>query len=61
MGPDVCHKLTNLCADITDTTLDDEGANSILTVNAFRSIQCNVAMQVTQPGGQIYSLCMWQF
>ena len=34
-------------------TLADEDTNSILTDNANRAIQCNVAMQVTQPGGQL--------
>ena len=35
-------KLTNLCAGLTNMTLDD----SILTYNAFRAILCNMAMQV---------------
>ena len=39
-------------ADLTDVTLADEDTNSILTDNANWAIQCNVAMQVTQPGGQ---------
>ena len=33
-------------------TLADEDTNSILTDNANRAIQGNVAMHVTQPGGQ---------
>ena len=33
-------------------TLADEDTNSILTDNANRAFQGNVAMQVTQPGGQ---------
>ena len=37
-------------------TLADEDTNPILTDNANRAIQGNVAMQVTQPGGQ---LCKW--
>ena len=40
-------------ADLTDVTLADEDTNSILTDNANRAIHGNVAMQVTQPGGQI--------
>ena len=40
-------------ADLTDVTLADEDTNSKLTDNANRAIQGNVAMQVTQPGGQI--------
>ena len=43
-----CLSQTELpCADLTDVTLADEDTNSILTDNA------NVAMQVTQPGGEI--------
>ena len=41
-------------------TLADEDTNSILTDNANRAIQGNVAMQVTQvapSGGQIWNLC----
>ena len=41
--------------DLTDVTLADEDTNSILTDNADRAIQRNVAMQVTQPGGKICS------
>ena len=37
--------------NLTDVTLADEDTNSILTDNANRSIQGNVAMQLTQPGG----------
>ena len=32
------------CADLTDATLADEDTNSILTDNANRAIQGNVAM-----------------
>ena len=39
-------------ADLTDVTLADEDTNSILTDNANRAIQGNVAIQVTQSGGQ---------
>ena len=44
------------CNDLTDATLADEDANSILADNANRPIQGNVAMQGTQvasSGGQI--------
>ena len=47
MGPSVCNKLTDLCADLTDVTLADEDTNSILADNA-RAIQGNEAMQVMQ-------------
>ena len=40
-------------ADLTDVTLADEDTNPILTDNANRAIQGNVAMQVTQPGRKI--------
>ena len=36
-------------ADLTDVTLADEDTNSILTDNANREIQGNVAMQVVLP------------
>ena len=36
-------------------TLADEDTNSILTDNAIRAFHCNVAMQVTQPGGQLWN------
>ena len=38
-------------------TLADEDTNSILTDNANRAIQGNMAMQVTQPGGQFWKQC----
>ena len=50
LGPDV---RPTPCVDLSDVTLADEDTNSILTDNAFRAIQGNVAMQVTQPGGQL--------
>ena len=40
-------------------TLADEDTNSILTDNANRAIQGNVAMQVAPSGGQICNLCKW--
>ena len=45
MGPDVTNKLRDGCVDLTDVTLADEDTNSILTDNANRAIQGNVAMQ----------------
>ena len=56
MGPDVTPRP---CVDLTDVTLADEDTNSILTDNANRAIQGDVAMQVTQPGGQICKQCKW--
>ena len=41
--------------DLTDVTLADEDTNSILTDNANRAIQGNVAMQVTQSGCQLWN------
>ena len=41
------------CVDLTDVTLADEDINPILTDNANKAIQGNVAMQVTQPGRKI--------
>ena len=50
--------------NLTDLTLADEYyTNSILTDNANRAIQGNVAMQVTQVapcGGQIWNLSRWR-
>ena len=39
-------------------TLADEDTNSILTDNANRALQGNVAMRVTQPGGQLWNQAM---
>ena len=39
-------------------TLADEDTNSILTDNANRAFHCNVAMRVTQPGGQLWNQAM---
>ena len=42
-------------ADLTDdVTLADKDTNSILTDNASREIQGNVAMQVMQTGGAVW-------
>ena len=47
------------CVNLTDVTLADEDTDSILTDNTNRANQGNVAMQVTQPGGQVCNLCNW--
>ena len=39
-------------------TLADEDTNSILTDNAKRAFQGNVAARVTQPGGQLWNQAM---
>ena len=41
----VCPSVQEVCKDLTDVTLADEDTNSILTDNANRAIQGNVAMQ----------------
>ena len=54
MGPDVSELLSKRpFADLTDVTLSDEDTNSMLTENANRALQGNVAMQVTQSGDQL--------
>ena len=64
MGPDLSKSIhPRLFADLTDMTLADEDTNSILTDNANRAIQGNIAsdstwwenlqpMQVVPSGGQ---------
>ena len=52
--------MRDLFADLTDVTLAAEDTNSILTDNANRAIQGNVAMHVTLPGGQIWNQCKWR-
>ena len=52
MGP-VVWNYVYLCADLTDVTLADEDTNSILTDNANRAIQGNVAMQIIQSACQL--------
>ena len=49
----VTNKQTNRpSVNLTDVTLADKETNLILTDKVNRVIQGNVAMQVTQPGGQ---------
>ena len=57
LGTDLC---TRCFADLTDVTLADEDTNSILTDNANRAIQGNVALQVMLPGGQLCNQCKWR-
>ena len=40
--------------------LADEDTNSIPTASANRAIQGNVALQVMQPGGQLWKQCKWR-
>ena len=49
MGPVLCHSLMRRFANLTDVTLADGDTKSILTDNANRAIQGNVAMHVTHP------------
>ena len=56
-----CLSLSELrCVNLTDVTLADEDTDSILTDNTNRAIRGNIAMQVTQPGGQVCNLCKWR-
>ena len=43
------------CANLTDMTLADQATNLIQADNANMAIQGNVAMQVTQPSGQLWN------
>ena len=47
MGPSLSNWVRDLWLHLTDVTLADEDTNSILTDNANRAIQGNVATQVT--------------
>ena len=56
MGLDVCLSVSKRrCANLTDVTLADQATNSIQADNANMAIQGNVAMQVTQPSGQLWN------
>ena len=46
------------CANLTDVTLADEDTNSILTDNANRAVQGNVAMQIILD--QVHLACRTQ-
>ena len=43
------------CWNLTDLTLADQATNSIQADNANMAIQGNVAMEMTQPGGQLWN------
>ena len=59
MDPSLYNSLTETpFADLTDVTLADEDTNPILTDNANRTFQGNLATRVTQPGGQIWNQAM---
>ena len=54
MGSLLSHSLSETpFANLTDVTLADEDTNSILTDNAYRAIQGNIAMQIIQFGCQL--------
>ena len=52
MCPNVCKRRL---ANLTDVTLADQVTNSIQADTANMAIQGNVAMEVTQPGGQLWN------
>ena len=47
------------CVNLIDVTLANEDTDSTPTDNTNSAIQGNVAMQVTQPGGQVCNFCKW--
>ena len=53
MGPSLCHSHT-FGSNFTELTLADEDTNSILTDNANRAIQGNVAKIGTNASGAIW-------
>ena len=55
MGLFLSHSPREVFADLDVVTLADEDTNSILTENANRVFQGNVATRVTQPGGQLWN------
>ena len=56
-SPRKCFKKFKMCPRKADVTLADKDTNSILSDNANRAFQGNVAMKVTQPGGQHWNQC----
>ena len=46
--------------NLTDVTLADEDTDLILPDNTKRAIQGNLAMQLTQPGRQLWNQCKWR-
>ena len=62
LGPDVRPSLSQRpCVDLIDVTLADEDTNLILTDNDNRAILGNVAMQLTQSGGQLWRQLITKF
>ena len=59
MGP-VVSQSPRRFADLTDVTLADKDTNLIRTDNVNMTIQGNVALQVTQSGGQLWDPCKWR-
>ena len=53
MGSSVSKLLREVWFNLTDVTLADEDANSILTDDVKWTIPGNMTMHVVQPGGQI--------
>jgi len=55
---DLCVRMSvtkRRCAILSDVTLADQATNSIQADNANMAIQGNVAMEMTQPGGQLWN------
>ena len=52
MGPNLCKRRF---ANLSDLTLADQVTNSIQADTANMAIQGNEAMEVTQPGGQLWN------
>ena len=56
LGSDLWVQLSETNSDtFVQTNLTDEDTNSILTDNANKAFQSNMAMQVTQPGDQLWN------
>ena len=52
----VCLSLSKRhCANLTDVTLADQATNLLQADNANMAIRGNMAMQVTQPIGQLWN------
>ena len=58
LGSDLWVRLSFTEEPCCRLNLSDEDTNSILTDNANRAIQGYLAMQVTQPGGQLWNQAM---
>ena len=57
LGPIYGSKFEIHCRNLTDVALADKDTNTILIDKVNRTIQDNVVMQVTQPGGQLWNQC----